>query len=387
MSEWVSVLAVFWLLWAIDGVRLAPRRIFSFVGVRRCDRAQIRYSRLSLPAVSPLAWRVVTADVPLSLSPAGVCNQPAGAAGRPAENPARLQSWRWEEIREVAVAKGWIFVNGERFCPDTGHLTAPQFLALARLAPAAREAAIRKRITGWFRIAQLRRRRRVLAGRSALPATCNAIAVALFAALTVYVVADFPSRLPTHWSERFAEALPAVLIALLVLHGVAVVSAFRTVRRLRAVTTEKRGANLFSALLLPPQALRLRGLLADGFFPAQHPLAVALAFAGPKPRAECAFDVLADLRWPLPNDTGADTPLSREILAWFRSALEREITPRLASAGLSVELLLRPPAQDAPASCSYCPRCRDQFVAGPRLCPHGVPLQPLPVASKAGSKR
>lgn len=375
MSEWVSVLAVFWLLWALDGVRPAPRRIFSFVGTGQRDRAKIRCSRLSLPGVSPLAWRVTASDVPLSMSPAGVCNQPAGAASRPVENPPRTQSWRWEDVREVAVAAGWIFVNGERFCPDTGHVTAPQLLALTRLAPAAREKKLRSLIAGWFRIGALQRRRRVLTHRTAVAAISNAIALTIFAALTVYIVGDLPARLPARWSQLFADTLPTVLVALVILHVVAVVAAYRVARRLRAVTAGKRRSNLLSASLLPPQALRLRSLLGEGFFPPQHPLAMALAFASGQARAECAFDVLADLRWPLPTNT--DAPLTREVVSWFRTTLESEIAPRLAAAGLAPEQLLRPPAPDAPASCSYCPRCRDQFVAGPTVCPHGVPLQPL----------
>ena len=376
MSEWVSVLAVFWLLWAADGVRLGPRRVFSFVaGPWRRRTARSAYSRLSVPGVSPLGWRMTAADVPVALSPAGVSNEPAGAAGRPVETPPRVLAWRWEDVRETAVAQGSIFVNGERFCADTGHVSAPQLLALARLAPAARDKKIRALISRWFRIANLRRRQRVLLARTRTLAALNTIAWTVLAGLTVYVAGDVAARLPARWSATLADALPALLLGVLGLHLAATVMAFRVVRRLRPVTAEKRRANLLSALLLPPQALRLRALLGEGFFPPQHPLAVALSVGRPDARTEAAFHVLADLRWPLRGQ--ASPALAHDIAAWFRAELEREIVPRLAAAGVAVDALLAPPEPDAPASCSYCPRCRDQFVAGPAACPHGVPLRPL----------
>lgn len=371
MSEWVSVFAVFWLLWAVDGARFGRRWIFSFIGSPWRRAARLTHARWSLPGFLPGSWRIVASDVPFSLSPAGVCNQPAGVAGRPAPPPERSQGWRWNEIAQVGVSDGWLYVNGARFCRHTGHLAAGQLLALAAATPARREAEIRGLVARWFRPATVRRRQRVLAARTRFPAALNTLAFAIWVAVTVYVVADVASRLPAAVGEMIAARLPMVLLGLLAVHVAAVTLAFRTLHRLRAITAEKRSANLFSALLLPPQALRLRSLLGEGFFPAQHPLAVALATN----RVDtCAFAVLADLRWPLAN--GGD-PLSVDILRWFRAALEAEIRPRLAAAGAPAEALLVPPRPDTPASCSYCPRCRDQFVAGPTVCPHGIPLQPL----------
>lgn len=376
MSEWLSVLAVFWVLWVIDGLRHAPRRIFTF-RLRPGARANARatFARLSWPAWLPFGARIVAAEVPLTFSPLGVCNQPAGSAGRPAETPLRRQAWRWGDVREVGVAGGWIFVNGERFCPDTGHVSAPQLLAIARLPAAQREAPLRRIVASWFRVATVRRRTRALAGRTRVVATLNAVTLALLAALTIYVVADAPSRVPAEWTERLVFVVAGWVALIFGLHVAAVLAAYRALRRLQPVTAQKRGANLLSAALLPPQALRLRGLLGEGFFPAQHPLGVALAVAGPRTVADCAFAALADLRWPLPEHT--TEPLAEEIRGWFQAALEKEVTARLAAVDLAPATLLAPPRPDAPASCAYCPRCRDQFVAGRTVCPHGIALQPL----------
>jgi len=376
MSEWTSVLAVFWVLWALDGVRLAPRWLFTLIGDPRPRRARIFYARWGVPGFSPTSWRITVADVPVSLSPEGVCNVPTGSAGRPAETPARAQAWRWAEVREVGVANGWIYVNGARFCADTGHVSAPELLALARLDPTTREKRIRAIVRRWFRPAHLRRRARVLAGRTPVPTLLNVVTLAGFVALTVYVVGGFAERLSPRTSAVIGDTLPAVVGALFLVHLTAVIVAWRTVKRLRPVAPQKRGAALFSALLLPPQALRLRALLGEGFFPAQHPLAAIGAFGRQRALERWGFCVLADFRWPLPLP-GGEPPLAREIVAWFRPVLEPQVERLIADKGIAIKHLLAAPTPDAPQSCSYCPRCRDQFVGGPKECPHGVALQPF----------
>lgn len=376
MSEWTSVLAVFWVLWVLDGARLGPRWIFTLVGDRRARRSRIIYERWSIPGFSPASWRMTVADVPVVLSPEGLCNVPVGSAGRPAETPPRAQAWRWAEVREVGVAEGWIYVNGTRFCADTGHVSAQQLLALARLEPAVREKRIRAIIRRWFRPAHLRRRARVLAGRTRMPARLNAFALTGFAALTVYVVGNFAERLAPRTSTVIGNTLPLVVLGLFVAHLMAVIAAWRTLKRLRPVAPQKRGTALFSALLLPPQALRLRALLGEGFFPAQHPLAAIDAFGSKRAMEQWGFRVLADYRWPLVMP-GGEPPLAREIGAWFRAAVEPQVERLVKGKGIAINDLLAVPTPDAPKSCSYCPRCRDQFVAGPKECPHGVPLQAL----------
>lgn len=376
MSEWVSVLAVFWVLWALDGWRLGPRRVFTLVGRGRRARASVRHQRLSVPGALSLDWRMTASDVPLAFSPAGVCNRPAGAAGRPVDHEPIARAWRWEEVREVGVAGGWVFVNGVRFCADTGHVPARELLALAQMPAVAREARLRVLLARWFRPAQLRRRVRVLAGRTRVAAMLNGFTLIVMLGLTIYVTGDLAARLPTRWSEALAAALPWVLLAVLISHVTAVTLVWRVVRRLKPVTAQKRGANLFSALMLPPQALRLRSIAGEGFFPPQHPLAAVLAFGDAGARREWAFNVISDLRWPIEN--ADDPPLAREVAGWFRPALAQEVEPRLLREGLPVADLLAAPAPDAPASCDYCPRCRAQFVAGRRTCPHGIDLVALP---------
>jgi hypothetical protein len=210
--------------------------------------------------------------------------------------------------------------------------------------------------------------------RTAWPAGLNTLALVGWLALTVYVAGDIASRIPTAMSAVVADALPWLVLGLITVHVAAVGQAWIAQRRLRPVTMEKRGAALFSALLLPPQALRLRAILGDGFFPPQHPLAAVLAFGGWPARKEYAFNALADLRWPIqePRD-----PLGVEIAAWFRVRLEERLRVALTNARHYPPGLLMAPLPDSPASRSYCPRCHDQFVDQREVCPHGVRLCPL----------
>jgi hypothetical protein len=191
MSEWASFIAVFWLLWAIDGAKLAPRAMFTLAGWGRWARTG--FSRLSLAPFFPAGWRAIAAEVPFAIAPQGICNRPVGAASRPADAPHRARVWAWDEVREIAAADGWLLVNGEKFCRDGGHVGAAELLAIARLEPANRAARARARLRRWLRPAQLRRRRHVLLARTRWIAGLNALAWAGYLALSVF---SWPTRRP-----------------------------------------------------------------------------------------------------------------------------------------------------------------------------------------------
>jgi hypothetical protein len=373
MSEWGSLLLVFWLLWVVDGWKLPPVERFVVIGGAR--RARLHFARLLPPPWSPAGWSVVAADVPFSISPAGICNRPAGAAGRPVDAPTAATAWAWADVREATLADGWLLINGHRFCRNTGHIGARQLLELAQLADAARLPRLEWLLARWLRPAHLRRRRRVLRARTATAASLNTTFLALAAGITLYLVADVAHRLPARWSDFAGRLLPLLGGYLALLHVAAMVSAWLAVRRLKRVQPDRRGSALLTAALLPPQALRLRALAADGFFPAQHPLAYALAFAGPAQLRQVAFDTLADLRWPVRDER--DHPAARAICAWHRVELARQLTPALAAAGIAEAELFRSPEPEGPASLRYCPRCRSQFTVARECCPDGVKLLPL----------
>lgn len=367
------MLLVFWALWLVDGIKLPPAARFGVTG--RGRRARFVFGRVLPSAWWPSGWRVVAADLPFTLSPEGICNRPAGSAGRPAEALARATAWAWDEIRETGVQRGWITINGARFCRDTGHLRAAQILGLARMPAERRTARVAWWLARWFRPAHLRRRARALAGRTRTPALVNTVFLGLAVAVSVYLLADVAGRLPPARAEAIARGLPLLIGYLVLLHLAGLVTTGLALRRLKVPGEDKRAIALFSAALLPPQALRLRALAGDGWFPAQHPLAVALAFAPPPARAELAFQTLGDLRWPLGG--ADDPPLAARIAAWHRTTLAALIGPHLVAAGIGAGDLFQAPRPDGPASCRYCPRCRSQFTTATARCPHGVELQPL----------
>ena len=371
MTEWASVLLVFWALWLVDGIKLPPVARFGVTG--RGRRARLVFGRLLLPAWSPTAWRTVATDIPFTLSPAGIANRPAGAAGRPPEVSLRATAWAWADVRETAVKDGWILINGARFCRDTGHLRASQILGLARMEETVRAVRIGWWLQRWLRPAHLRRRARVLAARTATAMQLNALFLIVAVLVTVYLLADGASWLSPARAEAVADRLPLLAGWLALLHVIALVVTWRAVRRLKVPGEDKRPIALFSAALLPPQALRLRALAGEGWFPAQHPLALALAFA-PKPELTVlSFQTLGDLRWPVGE--ADDSPLAKSIAAWHRHELAQRLAPLLTAAGINETELFQAPRADGPASCRYCPRCRSQFTSETARCAHGVELR------------
>lgn len=373
MTEWAALLLVFWLLWAIEGWRIPPTERFGVVGGRRGFR--LIYSRLLPPSWLPTSWSTVAADIPFSLSVAGIANRPAATAGRPTDGPVRAVAWPWADVKDVVVKSGWIEINGLRFCRDTGHFNASQLLALARWPEAERADRIRWWMRRWWRPAHVRRRVRVLRGRTSFVASTNGTFLALSGLITAYLMVSAVHPFPPHWTEWAGRVLLPLIAYLFLLHVVAMIAAWRAIRRLKAVRPDKRGSSLFTALMLPPQALRLRALLGDGFFPAQHPLAWVLAFGRPELRREIAFDVLADLRWPVHDDN--DSPLAREVARGWRDEWQRLLLPAFREVGLEEADLLAAPLADGPTSERYCPRCQCQFRAQREKCPHGVTLLPV----------
>ncbi|WP_438480409.1 hypothetical protein [Oleiharenicola lentus] len=374
MSELIGVLLVFWALWAADGVRFAANGLFNLFGLGR--RAGVHEMTWHLPHGWPAGWRATCPDIPFSISPAGIANRAVGVAGREGSSVPVARAWRWEEIKETRVEKGWVLVNGGSFYRDTGHITAGGLLSLAQMEPVARTRRIEAWVGRCVRPAHLRRRQRVLQARTGTLAMLNTLFFLLAVALTIYLASDFSAELPKRWSDFIGRTLPLYAGYLLLLHVAAVGFAVRAMKRLKAARPDNRGTALFSAAMLPPQAMRLRAVVGEAWFPLQHPLAYALAFAREKEREAIVFQTLADLRWPLGGEK--DSPLAREVTAWFHARLAQHVAVALQIAHVDEQKLFALPRADSEESVSYCPRCRSQFVAGRTQCSSdGVKLVPL----------
>ena len=377
MSDWASLLIVVWALYAAHGLvwRRAPR--FHFNGGWGRPRAAPRFATWSAFGPSPLAWRLRTDDIPVSLSTEGISNLPVGSLARPAALPTYPAAWRWGDIKTAEVRRAMLWINGQRFAPATGHITAAEILRLAAADPTAREARIGFLLQRGLRPWRLRRLHQVLVKRTATAASCNLSAALILAGASLYLALGVPTMLETRISEAIARSAPWVLGYAVVLQVTAIVSAWIAARRLTRHGGSAPGQALGSAVFLPPQTFHLRALLAEGLWPRTHPLAAALAFASTEAGAAHAETVLGDLHWPLPRAAQGDA-LPHRIARAHRAALLPLVERMIRSVGLDPAALISPPARDGKNSCAYCPRCRDQFVTPQGRCPHGIPLQPLP---------
>jgi hypothetical protein len=202
----------------------------------------------------------------------------------------------------------------------------------------------------------------------------NTLQIVLFAMLTGYLLLDIPSLLPTQTGHSITRLLPILLINLLALHFAAVFRFFQLHRIYFPSASQERITQTLTALLVPPQAMRLRqqlcGKLAEGF----HPLAVAMVVAYPSTLWALAADTFRDARYPRSPAT-----LSAEASALVRSAtniIDPIAVSRLVGHDpqLALSAFFLPPSNYARDACAYCPRCGDQFIRLDGSCPHGVPV-------------
>lgn len=419
-SEWGSVLAVFWTLYLVDGLRGGRRdRLFfhAWHGAIRGSQpeetgvaagcptsngrrgkvppassaqkarrpvhsfrftAHVTQASWFLPPPAPFAWTLPVDDLPASLAPEGLTNWPSGSASRPPPLPEAVVTLRWEDIKDLKERSGWIFINGSRFAPATPGLTAAELSKLWRellpLSPCKRA----QRLTNWqrarFSTTPLRRRVRVALGRSAGLAALNTAVAGVLLALTAYLLLDGPSRVPTHWRDQLGQTLPTLLAASALLHVASCAWFWSLHRRLFPRAGQDRASLLFTAILVPPQALRLRQHLVVRLGSHLHPLALALVCAAPQVATAIARDTLRDLRWPkIPSGLPSETA---ELVRASGRLVEPIVHECLTAQGplFDPEALLVAPNRSSPEICAYCPRCGDTFTGDTQRCPHGVVL-------------
>ncbi len=382
-ADW-TLLATCWALYALDNIHLArTRQTHWLTHLGLPARARLKTLSWRLTGLLPTTWRHHVQDLPFSFSPEGIANRPVGQTFRPAEPSIALQAYRWDDLQALELRSGWIYFNQQKFCRDTGHLTYDQWRALINQVTAAslpaREKLLRAQLAALLRPAHLRRRTRVLCARTGNLTTFTATTALLTFLATVYHLAGLSAHLPKPVSAHIAHVLPTLLLLCVVLHLTAVILAYRARKKLfrrQAPRTKDLGVKLVSALLLPPQALKLRSLLGDAYLPATLPIAAALAYSPAAERDLLVFQTLADLDHPLTASDAPDHPAPR-IAAWHRQTLRDHLHALLPAHGIEPARLLAPPTPDTPRSCAYCPRCHDQFTQLAAHCPHGIQLRPL----------
>ncbi len=419
MAEWWPVVAVFWALYLADGMSLGRRERLFLSSWRSGGRWRPRFRRRGkrvdaaamgaaarlertagltqaswyCPPPWPWAWALALDDLPASLAAEGLGNWPAVSTARPAPAPDALRAIRWENVETIASRGGWLLIDGRRFAPATEALGAGELRRLAeQLKPLAKPERA-KAIAAWqarrFSVLRARRRLAVALRRTRGLALMNTLQTGGWLALSAGLLGGtFSPELPTDqpfepWRHLASPQAPWwILVAWLVLaHGMGVFEAWGLHRRLHPARKEERANLVFSALLLPAQALRLRAALFRPLGRGLAPLAGVLAAGTPAAARAAAAATLRDAEYPV---RPASLPpllarLGDEAAVLTRPALERALAGAAASglAGLRPVDLLAPPAKPGPGVCAYCPRCGDEFVRSDGVCPQGVKLEAI----------
>lgn len=389
MSDWWLVLGVFWGAFLLDGLRRLPRRAL-FLRRTAPVPAVARFATLHLLPPAPWTWRFTAEPPPFALSPEGICNQPLGTSGRPADPAPFTAVWRWEQIESVTDRRGWFVVNHRLFGPASTAWNAPDLLELARtMAPldtADREAHLQAWIGHRLRPAHWRRRLHLIRGRTVDLAIINTFTLLAMGATTAIACLTPPAD-QYEAAPRILSFLQPLLLAAAIGYVWGVVAALVTARRLRRWLTPGTTKAILSSMLFPPHGLRWRRVLCDACPPAPHPLLLDAGGTTDRSRRELFAETVTDLHWPLPPpelrpSASANPPealilAANRIRSWFGAALGRHVERWAGAAGLTPEEILATPPPDHSGSCMYCPRCGSQFTRSDAACPHGTPLKPL----------
>ncbi len=386
MTDWWLVLAVFWGAYLLDGLRRLPRPALL---LRRTAPLPpvARFASLHLLPPAPWAWRFAADNPPFALSPAGLCNQPVGTAGRPPEHAPFTAVWRWEQFATAEERRGWLVVNGRLFGPAAAAWPAADLLTLARelapLPPPERERLLRRRLDQRLRPDHWRRRHNVVRARTRDVALVNTVTVGAAAAITALTF-----LVPSADEYAAAPRLLALLDPLLLIAATGylggIVLAVLTARRLRPWLRPGATAAILHSAFFPPHCLRWRRVLTDFVPPAPHPVLAARAAAARSPLREAVFETLTDLRWPLPlpelrpsaqNRPPAGLAAAAEaIRAWQAADLEQRLARWCPAPELAPAALLAPPPAGREGCGAYCPRCHSRFARSDGDCPHGIAL-------------
>ena len=415
MSEWWSVVAVFWALYLADGVSGGRRerlflstwrgawrrpRLRFWRGGKRATRSARpgRSARLTAASwhstpVWPWAWTLSLADLPAGFSAEGVTNLSAMSTARPPFRPDFFRAVRWEDVGKVETRGGWLWIGERRFVPATEALDGDELRRLAeRLGPLSRERR-EAEISAWWRrrLSAGRARRRLFSAlrRTRALAAMNTLQVAGWLAVSVgllggwFIPESTAGRPFAPWRELGSpQAAWSLLLAWLVLaHLFGVWAAAGVHRRLHPARKEERASLIFSALLLPPQALRLRAALLRPLALEFAPVAAVLAAGGRETARAAVADTLRDVIYParparLPEFFARQRD---EAATLARRELERMLVLEVAGGRpeLAAAELLAAPTKVAPGVRAWCPRCGDGFLRADGVCPQGVALRKL----------
>ncbi len=381
MTEWILIIVVFWGWFFADSLHASRRPRFLVSRASSCRRARAKFGAVLFGPPLPGAWQIAIDDLPYSFSPDGICNVSVLSASHQAPDDGTVRAWRWEDIREISQKRGRIRINGDDFCAVSSFANAASLQLFVQrcvaLPSAERETFLRNQLARWFRPASLKRRLLSVNRRTRDIATLGFVNGLLAALLSVYFLTDSPTIVGEQWAARIAAALPLLGGYFALLHVSSLVLAWRAHRRLRPRHHEERSRIILNALLMPPQAMRLRAQIIRHAFAPQHVLTWLAAAGRRDDFAFWARRALRDLRWPRALPPGARQSPVAHISAWMRQNGTLCVETIIAREGFLIETFLPAPRPDGPQSCLYCPRCLAQFTQQGATCPHDIKLLAL----------
>lgn len=180
------------------------------------------------------------------------------------------------------------------------------------------------------------------------------------------------------WREGLVRAGLLLLGALLALGSATAVSFLRAHRRLFPGESGERRSHLFFLAAAPVGAIRAADAVSRDLLVEFHPVAVASVVCAPSEHLELARRTFLALRFPQRGAGGDDDALHRAE-AWSREALLRSLERHLRAGGIDPHRFLDPPRSTDPASRSYCPRCRGEFIVSAGICADCSDVSLLPL--------
>jgi hypothetical protein len=392
MSELQSLLLVLAAIYAVECLVWVPLGAIAFSSLRgRVWRwhqpglatGNARGGFLLADPLPPLGTIIYGLQLPLSLSPDGVCAWNPACLNGTRRTPQCGAWMRWAEVREVATLGRKVFLNGQFFLKanSEGHAV---FLAgvvrrIHRQPPEQRVQAITTEFAAHLDTHAVSARRQE-AGRRAggLQWLANLLLLTVFAATPL---------LAWHYGwRRFLWALVGVVLAQTV---TAAVLYYRAHKALLPAATEERFTWCLTMLLAAPTAMRAHDLLVRHAFEQFHPLALARVLVPADAFRELAQQAVLDARHPLEPAWPGGSLEARTAVTWSHAAWREALEVFVGRTGLSLEQLVAPPTPSEPCHVSYCPRCRTQFVLSEGRCPDcgGLALERLGAADRAATRQ
>ncbi len=318
----------------------------------------------------PLGTIIYGRQLPLSLSPQGVCAwNPACLNG--SRRPPQPASWvPFADMHEVVAMGKKVLINRRPFFGVSSEAYAA-FLAetirqLHQVPPERRADKIRAVFAGQLDARRIKARWDEASERvRILRGLANALLFSAFLAVPVLA-----------WQFGLRRLLWALVGGVLVQTVTLTILYHRAHKALMPAANEERFTWALTMLLAAPTAMRAHDLLVVRAFEQFHPLALAQVLAAPHEFESLSQGILLDLHYPMEPLCPSGSTEARAAVAWSHAAWREAVEDFLRTSGLALERFLAPPARSEPGHLSYCPRCRTQFVVAEGTCSDcgGLPL-------------